>query len=170
MKTKLMFLLAGVFCAMSCGVKNPLPKDDTAYTYCDTPNNFCIRYPRAVFPPPQKGDKADDLVLGLYSEEYDIRLFLSADKNAENLTFEQLYGRQVDLWKSTYDDVDEESSTIGERDFEASAIADGYHLYAKTVDLGGTGRLVTLRLVAGPEVNALFFDDLKKNILLYLNK
>lgn len=129
-----------------------------------------MQYPSSVLPSPDEGDKDNDLLLGLYSEEKDIRLFLSADKNAEGLTFEQMYERQLAQWSGTYDDVDEDASNITDDGYELSARADGYHLFAKSMELNDTGVYVYLRLVGGPELNAMVFAELKDKILLYPNK
>ena len=163
-------LIAAGLLFFSCGVKNPLTGNKANYRFCDLANNLCIQYPRAILPPPEEGQDADDLILSLYSEEYDIKLLLSADKNAEQLTFEQIYKKQLELWKGTYDDVDEEASQIGDHAYELSARADDYYLYAKTIDLNKNGTFVTLRLVGGPELTPVFFADLKEKILLFPNK
>lgn len=154
----------------ACGVANPVAKSDNSYVHCAHRFNFCIEYPMAVFPPPREGDDNKDLILSLYSEELDISLLLSANRNAQNLTFDQLYKKQMADWKNTYDSVKEGGSNITPTSYDASATADDYRLFAKTIDLNGDGMLVTLRLKAGPPVNSIMFEDIKKKILLYPNK
>lgn len=170
MKTKYFFGAIGALLLTACGVTSPLSSNSENYTHCDVQQNFCIQYPRAVFPPPGEGKDKEDLILGLYSEEYDIRLLISADKNAENLTFEQLYEQQLAQWEETYDDVDIDASNITEGGFDVSASGEDYSLYAKSSRYLQNGSIVTMRLVAGPEVTPTFFADLKNQILLYTNK
>ncbi|PHN05054.1 hypothetical protein [Flavilitoribacter nigricans] len=170
MKNYHSFLAISVMLMMACGVRSPLTSNSENYTHCDVRNNFCVQYPKATFPPPSEGQDKEDLILGLYSEEYDIRLLVSADKNAESLTFEQLYEQQLTLWEETYDDIDIDASNITEGGYEVSASGEDYSLYAKSSRYVASGDVITLRLVAGPEVSANFFTDLKSQILLYPNK
>lgn len=154
----------------ACGVNSPLGVGSGHYTYCDTQNNICIQYPRDVFPRPADGKDKEDLILGLYSEKYDVRLLLSADRNAENLTFDQMYQQQMAKWKETYDDVDVNGSNITDSGYEVTAGGEDYKLYAKSSTYIPKGRVINLRLVAGPELTTIFFDDLKNKILIYPNK
>lgn len=170
MKNYLLLLLPLCTLWYACGVQQTIPSNGSSHTYCSTKYNFCIQYPSSVLPSPDDGQGENDLLLSLYSEEKDIRLFLSADKNAEQLTFEQLYETQMNDWSSTYDDVDVEGSNITDLGYEVSAMADGYHLYAKSMELEDSGVFIYLRLVGGPELNELIFAELKDKILIYTNK
>lgn len=170
MKNYLLLLLPLCTFWYACGVQQTVPSGGSSHTYCSTKYNFCVQYPSSVLPSPDKADTASDLELGLYSEEKDIRLLLSADRNAEQLSFEQLYERQMNEWASTYDDVDEEGSSITDAGYEVSAMADGYHLYAMSMELEDNGIFIYLRLVGGPELNKLVFAELKDQILIYTNK
>jgi hypothetical protein len=170
MKNCLFLLLIFLPLWHACGVRQTIPPDGANYTFCSNTYNFCMQYPRSVLPSPEEGDKDNELLLGLYSEEKDIRLFLSADKNAEGLTFEQMYEKQMAEWESTYDDVDEVGSNITDDGYDLSARADGYYLYSKSMDLNNTGSFVYLRLVGGPNLNELVFTELKDKILIYPNQ
>lgn len=160
----------GLLLIMACGIKNPLTSNSENYTHCDVQNNFCVQYPRAIFPPPEEGLDKQDLMLGLYSKEYDIRLLITSDKNAENLTFEQLYEQQIAHWEETYDDVDVNSSNVTQGSFEVTAAGEDYALYAKSSQFQPNGDVIILRLVAGPGVSPNLFSNLKGQILLYPNK
>lgn len=170
MKNKCSFFAISVLFLMACGVQNPLTSNSENYTHCDVQHNFCVQYPKDVFPPPAEGEDKEDLILGLYSEGYDIRLLVSADKNAENLTYEQLYEQQLTLWEETYDDIDIDGSNITEQGYEVSASGEDYSLYSRSARFIRNGDIITMRLVAGPEVNPTFFADLKDRILLYPNE
>jgi hypothetical protein len=170
MKNKNFFWSVSFLLLMACGTQNPLSNDSENYTHCDIQENFCIQYPQSAFPPPQEGLDKDDLILGLYSEDYDLRLLVSADKNAQNLTFEQLYEKQLGYWEETYDDIDIAESNITAEGYEVSASGEDYALYAKSARFIPNGDVITLRLVAGPGVTPTFFGSLKNNILLFPNK
>lgn len=163
-------LAVTVLTLSACGVQNPVAQSDNSYVHCNRQYNFCIEYPMSVFPPPREGDDNKDLILSLYSEEYDLSLLLSAKINAQRLTFDQLYEKQMADWQNTYDDVNQTGSNIVDNAYDISATADGYHLYAKTVDIHFDGTLVNLRLKAGPPVNTVMFEDIKEKILIYPNK
>lgn len=170
MKNVRSFCAISLLLLMACGFQNPLTSNSENYTHCDVLNNFCVQYPRSIFPPPGGGEDREDLILGLYSEEYDIRLLVSADKNAENLTYEQLYEKQLTLWEETYDDIDINESNITEEGYEVNASGENYSLYSRSGRFLKNGDIITLRLVAGPEVTPTFFADLENKILMYPNK
>lgn len=170
MRPYLFVFLIGSALLAACSTKNPLSRKSTSYTHCDTDHNFCVQYPASLLPPPEEGRDQKDVILSLFSEEHDVRLLVSADQNAENLSFEQIYEQQLTLWKETYDDVDVDASNITEGGFEVSARGEGYHLYARSARFINNGDIISLRMIAGPEMTSNFFTSLKDEVLLYPNK
>lgn len=134
---------------------------------CNYQYNFCVSYPAEYLPAAEAFDNRQ--TLSLYANDYDLAVRVSVYYDVMKLDYQQVYRAQWREWESRYEDLVEAGSNTGQYAYELEAESADYRLFSQTLDLDQDGLIVNLYIRAGRDVSEALYEQLKEEIVLYLN-